>query len=79
MAVNPIQDAVEGGGAKKPSPLISFPPVFSTSVGLNPQNFLTFIFNPFSTLVLNFKVIPTASPKFLNLNLDKVVFLVKSL
>ena len=60
MAFNPIQDAVEGGGAKRPSPLISFPPVFSTSVGLNPQNFLTFSFNPFSTLVLNFKFVPSA-------------------
>ena len=58
------------GEAKRPSPLISFAPVFSTSVGLSPQNFLTFSFNPFSTLVLNFKVIPTASPKFLNLNQD---------
>ena len=42
---NSIQD--EGG--KKPP--ISFSPVTSTSVGINLQNFLTFSFNPFATLV----------------------------
>ena len=29
----------------------SFSPVTSTNVGISPQNFLTFIFNPFATLV----------------------------
>ena len=45
--LNPIQD-VEGGAKKKPT---SFCPVTSTNVGIGPQNFLTFIFNPFATLV----------------------------
>ena len=43
---NPIQD---GGGAKRPT--TSFSPVTSTNIGLSPQNFLTFSFNPFATLV----------------------------
>ena len=43
--INPIQD----GGKKAPS--TSFFPVTSTNVGISPQNFLTFSFNPFSTLV----------------------------
>ena len=47
------------------------------------QNFLTFSFNSFITLVQNFTFVPTASPKLLNLNQDhlskKAVFLVKSL
>ena len=71
-SVNPIQD----GGGKKALPT-SFSPVTSTNVGFGPQNFLTFSFNPFATLV------PSASPKLLNLNQDhpskKVIFLVKSL
>ena len=64
-------------------PPTSFSPVTSTNVGFGPQNILTFSFNPFVTLVQNFKFVPTASPKLLNLNQDhpskKVVFLVKSL
>ena len=48
-AVNPIQDGV--GGQKGPPPPTSFSPVTSTNVGISPQNFLTFSFNPFSTLV----------------------------
>ena len=64
---NPIQ--VEGGGGKKTPPTI-FSPVASTIVGINPLNFLTLSFNPFATLVKNFKSIPTASPKVLNLNQD---------
>ena len=75
---NPIQD---GGGAKS-SPPTSFSPVTSTNVRFGPQKFLTFSFNPFTTLVQNFKFVPSASPKLLNLNQDhlskKVVFLVKS-
>ena len=61
----------------------SFSPVTSTNVGFGPQNFFTFSFNPFSTLVQNFKFAPSASPKFLNLNQDhpskKAIFLVKFL
>ena len=69
------------GGAKRPP--TSFSIVTSTSVGLKPQNFLTFSFNPFTTLVQNFKVIPIASAKLMNWNQDqtskKEVFLVKFL
>ena len=44
---NPIQD---GGGIKK-TPPTSFSPVTSTNVGISPQNFLTFSYNLFGTLV----------------------------
>ena len=40
--INPIQD---DGGKKGPT---SFSPGISTNVGIRPQNFLTFSFNPFS-------------------------------
>ena len=56
-----------GGGGKK-APPTSFSPVNSTKVGFGPQNFRTFSFNPFTTLVQNFKFVPSASPKLLNLN-----------
>ena len=72
-----------GRGAKRPPPPISFSPVTSTIVEISAKNSLTFSFNPFATLVENFKVMCSASPKLLNLNQDhpskKVVFLVKSL
>ena len=72
----------EGGGGKKVLGS-SFSPVTSANVGFGPQNFLAFSFNPFATLVQNFKFVPSASPKLLNLNQDhpskKVIFLVKSL
>ena len=42
---------MDGGGVKKPPPLISFSPVTSTNIGVISQNFLTFIFNLFATLV----------------------------
>ena len=44
---NPIQDEE---GAKR-SPPTSFSPVTSKNVGTNPRNFVTFIFNPFVTLL----------------------------
>ena len=73
-SINPIQD----GGRGQKEPPTSFSPVTCTNVGLSPQNVLTFSFNPFATMV-----IPSASPKLLNLNQDhsskKVVFLAKSL
>ena len=63
--------------------LFTFSPVTSTNVKISQQNFLTFSFNPFDTLVLNFKFLPSASPNLLNFNQDrsskKAVFLVKSL
>ena len=75
---NPIQDGVGQKG-----PPTSFFPVTSTNVRIGPQNFLTFSFNPFATLVQNFKFVPSASPKLLNLNQDhpsgKAIFPVKSL
>ena len=81
-AFNPIQDG-GGGGRGQKDPPTSFSPVTSKNVGFGTQNFLTFSFNPFATLVQNFKFVPSASPKLLNLNQDhpskKAIFLVKSL
>ena len=72
-----------GGGGKKAPQLTSFSSVTSTNVGFGPQNFLTFSFNSFTTLVQNIKFVPSASPKLFNLNQDhpskKAIFLVKSL
>ena len=72
-----IQDGEGEGDKKAPYKF------FFTNVGISPQNVLTFTFNPFGTLVQNFKAIPSASPKLLNLNQDhtskKLVFLVKCL
>ena len=45
-------------------------PVTSANVGISPQNFLTFNFNPFATLMSDFKAIHSAIPKLLNLNQD---------
>ena len=75
--INPLRM----GGQKVPP--TGFSPVTSTNVGISPQNFLTLSFYPFVTMLQNFKFVPSASPKLLNLNQDhpskKVVFLVKSL
>ena len=72
-----------GSGSKKLHPPTSSSPVTSVNVGFGPQRFVTFSFNPFATLVQNFKVLPSASPKLLNFNQDnsskKAIFLVKSL
>ena len=54
------------GGPKRPP--TSFSSIISTNVGISSQNFLTFSFNSFATLVQNFKAIPSGSPKLLNLN-----------
>ena len=81
LRIDPVQDGGAGGGKKAPP--TSFSPVTSTNVEIRPQNFLTFSFNPFDRLVLNFNFVSSASPKLLNLNQDlpskKAVFLVKSL
>ena len=70
-------------GVAKKAPHTSFSPVTSTNVGFGTKNFLTFSFNHFATLVQNFKLVPSASLKLLNLNQDhpskKAIFLVKSL
>ena len=47
MTINTIQD---GGGRAKRRP-VPFPPVTSTNIRLSPQNFLTFSFNRFITVV----------------------------
>ena len=57
-----------GGGGNKKVPY--HPPLTSTNVGISPHNFLVFSFNPFATLVQNFKATPNANPKLLNLNQD---------
>ena len=54
----------------KKAPPTSFSPVTSTNVGIRPQYLLTFSFDPFATLMLNFKFVPSVSPKLLNLNQD---------
>ena len=51
-------------------PPTSFFPVTSSNVEFSPPNFLTFSFNPFATLVENFKFVPFAYLKLLNLNQD---------
>ena len=61
--INLIQDE----GCKKPT---SPPPPPSTNIGIIPQSFLTFSFNPFAKVVLSFRAIPRASHKLLNLNQD---------
>ena len=70
------------GGGQKGTPT-SFTPLTSTTEWFGSQNFLTFCFNPFATLLQNFQFLPSASPKLLNLNQDhpskKAIFLVKSL
>ena len=70
------------GGDKK-APPTSFSPVTSTNVEFGSQNFPTFSFKPFVTLVQNFKFVPSATSKLLNLNQDhpskKTIFWVKSL
>ena len=67
----------------KKAPPTSFSPVTSTNVGISSKNFVTFIFSPFGTLVNNFKLLSSASPKLLNFIQDhsskKAVFMVKSL
>ena len=72
-----------GVGVGTKMPPTRFSPVTSTNVGFVPQNFLTFSFNPFVTLVQNFRFVPSASPKLLNLNQDYpskiAIFLVTSL
>ena len=49
IRIDPIQDG--NGGAKRPHPPTSFSPVTSTNVGVSPENFLTFGFNPFAAMV----------------------------
>ena len=78
ILVTPIQDGVGQKGLST-----SFFHVASTNVENYPKYFLIFSFNLFATLVCNFKAIPSASPKLLNLKQDhpskRVAFLVKSL
>ena len=65
-----------GGCPEGPTTTLSH--ITSTNIGISSENFLTFSFSHFSTLVLNFNPIPSASPKLLNLNqkhLSKKFFL----
>ena len=55
-----------GGGARRLP--YQFFPVTSTNVKTSPQNFLTFSFNPFGTLMQNFKFVFSVSHKLVNLN-----------
>ena len=64
-ALNPIDDV----GSQKDLPTSFFPCDFYKHMN-EPQNFLTFSFNPFSKLVQNVKAIPHASLKLLNLKQD---------
>ena len=48
----------------------SFSPITSTNVRFSLQNLKNFSFSPFTTLVKNFKFLPSASPKLLNFNQD---------
>ena len=48
---NHIQDGGGGGEGGQKGPLTSFSPVTSRNVGISSQNFMTFSFNPFATLV----------------------------
>ena len=64
-------------------PLPVFPQVYSANVGIGLQNLLTFSLNPFVVQSEILKVIPSASPKLLNLNQKhpskKLIFLNKVL
>ena len=55
----------------------------SINIGISRQSFLSFSFDTFATLVQNFNVTASASPKLLNLNQEheskELFFVVKSL
>ena len=55
------------GGSQK-GPPTNFSPVTSRNIEFGPENFLTSSFNPFATIMQNFKFVPSASPKLLTLN-----------
>ena len=63
-------------------PTTTFSLITSANIGISSKNFLTLNCNLFITLVLNFKVIPSVSPRLLNLNQDplkKIEFMTTSL
>ena len=76
LYINPIHETsfkLRGGGRGRrrgKGPSTSFPPVTSTNVGFRPKNFLTFSFKACTTLISNFKAIPNANLKLLNVNQD---------
>ena len=55
-------------GELQKGPHTSFSRGTSANVWVIPQNFLAFSFHAFATLLWNFKAIPSASLKLLNLN-----------
>ena len=57
-------------GEQPPLPRYQFSPVTSTNLGISPKNFLTFRFNPFTSLVQKFKAKPSGSSKLLKLKQD---------
>ena len=57
-------------GPKRLPPPISFSSITSAKLEIKPKSCLIFSFNPFPTLSLSFKFIPSASPKLLNFNQD---------
>ena len=59
-----------GGAVEGKRPFYQLSPVTSTNVGFRPKNFLTFSFKACVTLMSNFKAIPNANPKLLNVNQD---------
>ena len=59
-----------GGRTKSLPPLYYFFSVTSPNVEISPHIFLTFSFNLFTTLLLNFKTISSISNKLLNFNQD---------
>ena len=50
MPQNPIQDCVEGESPNLPPTPTSVLTVTSTNLRISTQNFLTLIFNPFTTI-----------------------------
>ena len=65
---NPIQDSRRQKA--QPSPTTRFCLVTSTNVPISTQNFPSFNFDLFATLLLNFNAIPCVSPTWLNLKQD---------
>ena len=65
---NSTQD--KGGGRGTKSPPYQFSPITSTNAEVRPQDFVTFSFNTFATLMSNCKAILSASTRSLNLNQD---------
>ena len=64
---NPIKDEGRGRRAQLAPYHFFLSSVTSTNVGISHQNFLIFSFNPFATLVQNFKFVSSVSSKIIEL------------